>query len=415
MVAGFAVGVQLARGLGVSGYGYYGIALSVITLCGIPGEMGLPRLVTREVAAAMVRKDYAHLFGVLRWADRLAIAISALVAIGLVITALVIQEFRPSPLCLALAFGAPVVPLLALSRVRGGALQGLHHIVRGQVPANFLRPVVQSLILLLAYAVGLALNPANAMVINAMASSVAYVIAAYWLAQRLPVAVPAEIVHAGREWLASSIPMALTDGMRVLQSELSILLLGLLTAPAQVGLFRVAAATAFAAATPIAVINHVAFPVIARLHEENNRPRLQRTVTGLAQMQFGAVLLLSAPLIVAPEFLLTLIFGPEFAPAGGALRILALAQVVNAAFGPNIALLNMTRNERRVTRAMAIGLALNIVAVAALASVWGPTGPAIALFASLLLWNVLTWVDGRRILGIDSSLVPVSGTIARQC
>jgi hypothetical protein len=31
------------------------------------------------------------------------------------------------------------------------------------------------------------------------------------------------------------------------------------------------------------------------------------------------------------------------------------------------------------------------------------------VFASLLVWNVLTWFDGRRILGIDSSLAPVAG------
>ena len=72
MVASFAVGVQLARVLGVSGYGYYGMAVAVITLAGIPGEMGLPRLVTREVAAAKARGDLAVLFGVLRWADRTA-------------------------------------------------------------------------------------------------------------------------------------------------------------------------------------------------------------------------------------------------------------------------------------------------------------------------------------------------------
>ena len=67
MVASFAVGVQLARLLGVEGYGYYGIALSVVTIAGIPGEMGLSRLVTREVASASAKGDLPHLFGAVRW------------------------------------------------------------------------------------------------------------------------------------------------------------------------------------------------------------------------------------------------------------------------------------------------------------------------------------------------------------
>jgi O-antigen/teichoic acid export membrane protein len=414
MVAAFAVGVQLARGLGVSGYGYYGIALSVITLCGIPGELGIPRLVTREVAAALVRKDYPHLFGVLRWGDALAMRISALMAVGLGVAAVAIAQLRPSPVAMALAAGAPIIPLIVLSRLRGGALQGLHHIVRGQVPANLVRPVVQSVLLLLAYLLGLALSPANAMGINSIACAAAYLLGAYWLAQRLPAATPAEAVHSDRTWLASSIPMALTDGMRILQSELTILLLGVVTIPAEVGLFRVAAATAFAAATPIAVINHVAFPTIARLFAENDFRRLQRAVTSLAQIQFAGVLLLSLPLILIPELLLRLVFGPEFGAAAGVLRVLALAQLVNAAFGPNVALLNMTHCERRVTRAMAIGLGVNVAAVIVLTSFWGKMGAGLAVFGSLIIWNVLTWADGRRMLGIDSSLVPAPRE-ARQC
>ena len=114
------------------------------------------------------------------------------------------------------------------------------------------------------------------------------------------------------------------------------------------------------------------------------------------------------PLILFPEFLLNLVFGSEFASAAGVLRLLALAQVVNAAFGPNVALLNMTHNERRVTRAMAVALTVNIVAVPLLATRWGGMGAAIAVFMSLLIWNVLTWIDGRRILRIDSSLMPVA-------
>jgi len=408
MVASFAVGVQLARGLGVTGYGYYGIGLSVMTLCGIPGEMGLPRLVTREVAAAAVRNDMPHLFGVIRWTNIVAMRISAVMAVGILIAAVILAKVRPSVLPLVLVAGAPIVPLMVLSRLRGGALQGLHHIVRGQIPANFLRPVALSLLIFLSVAVGFRLDPALAIGLNAVSAGIAFLVARHWLAQRLPKEVPAETVRGGAHWLASSIPMALTDGMRVLQSELTTLLLGLLTIPAEVGLFRVSAATAFAAATPIAVINHVAFPTVARLYAEKDYARLQRAVTGLARAQFAGVLILSLPLILFPEFLLNLVFGAEFVSAAGVLRLLALAQVVNAAFGPNVALLNMTHNERSVTRSMAVGLAVNIVAVPLLATRWGGMGAAIAVFTSLLVWNVLTWIDGRRILGIDSSLMPAT-------
>lgn len=404
MGASFLVGVQLARYLGVSGYGYYGIALSIITLASIPGELGIPRLVTREVAAAAVREDRPHLFGVLRWADKLSIRLSAFVALGLVIAAAVIAWVRPSPLALALVLGAPVVPFVVLSRVRGGALQGLHHIVRGQIPANLARPLVQSALLALMWMAGLTLTPASAMAINSIGCAAAFALAAYWLRRRLPAAAPPEIIRSGRSWLSSSIPMAAADGMRILQSELTILLLGLVTGAAQVGLFRVAAATASSAATAIPIVTQVAFPTIARLYAKGEMERLQKAVTRLAQAQFVGVLVLTLPLIIVPGPLLRFAFGHDFGDAAQAVVILCVGQLINAAFGPNAPLLTMTGHERRVTRAMALALAATMIAVTAFGRGFGSNGAAWGVLTGIAVWNIVTWLDARRLLGIDTSI-----------
>ena len=405
LAAGFLVGVLLARGLGVGGFGYYAIAQSVITLAGIPSEMGVTRLVTREVAASMVHKDYPRFYGILRWADGLALGISALMLVGIVVAGTVIAEVRPSPLALALIVGAPIVPLMALGRIRGGALQGLHFIVRGQVPANLLRPVTQCMLLIGIYLLGLGLDPAGAMALNAAAAGLAFLVARHWLLQRRPPRTGAAPVREGRQWLASSVPMALTQGMLVLQFELSVLLVGFMVAPAEAGLFRVAGActTAASAASPIVI--HVAFPVFARLFAEKDWSRLQKSVTFFACIQFGGMLLLAAPLLIVPKLLLGLAFGGGFAAAATPLRLLLVGQIFNAAFGPNVVLLNMTRHERRVTRAMAIALALNLVAVPALTLRFGVAGAAVGLAASTFCWNVIVWADARRLLGIETNAV----------
>jgi len=406
MLASFGVGVQLARMLGVTGYGYYGMALAVITIAGIPGEMGLPRLVTREVAAASAHDDMPRLFGVIRWADRMAWRISAAMVVALVIASAVLAVTRPSGLPAAILFGAAMVPFMALARIRGGSLQGLHHIVLGQVPAILLRPLLLSLLLAAAYLLGTGLDAAGAMALYSVTAITVFLVANLWLRQRLPAARPAELVQGGRGWLASSVPMALTDGMRVLQAELSVLLLGLLTTAADVGLFRIAIVTSFTAATPVAIMNHVAFPVIARLYAQKDMVRLQKALTRLAQAQFAGVLILSVPLIFAAEPLLGLVFGPDYVPAADALRVLATAQAVSAAFGTNVALLNMTHHERLVTRAMAMSLAVNFAAVILLALYWGRLGAALGIGSALVCWNVLTWRDARRVLGLETSIFP---------
>jgi O-antigen/teichoic acid export membrane protein len=404
MVASFAVGVQLARGLGVEGYGHYGVALAVVTIAGIPSQFGLPILVTREVAAAEAKHDHGKLFGVLRWADKACIWIAVAVACAVIAAGIAIYAMGHQALGGALMLGAPVIPLSALGKIRGGALMGLHHVVRGQIPDAIIRPAVLSLLLLGFYLARMPLDAPAAMALNSAAALAMLIVSEAWLRRRLPARQAPELPMSGREWLASSLPMGVSEAMRVLQTELSIVLVGVIASAVIVGLLRIATVTAMTAAAPAVIVALAAMPTMARLHAQGDRERLQKTVSGLAHAQFVGVLLLSVPLLLWPGPLLSLAFGPSFAAADDALRLLCIAQIASAAFGPCLWLLNMTHHERRVTRALAVGLGVNIVLIPPLVLWWGVAGAATALFVSMVCWNVLTWRDSKRLLGIETSI-----------
>jgi O-antigen/teichoic acid export membrane protein len=404
MVASFAVGIQLARLLGVEGYGHYGVALAVITIAGIPSQFGLPILVTREVAAADAKRDYGKLFGVLRWADKACIWIAAAVALAVLAAGAVVYALGHRALGGALLLGAPAIPLTALGKIRGGALMGLHHVARGQVPDGIVRPLVLSLLLLGFFLLHEPLEAPVAMALNSAAALAMLVVSEVWLRRRLPASSAPKRVITGRQWLRSSVPMGLMEGMRMLQTELCYVLVGLLVSAVIVGLLRIASVTAMTAAAPAVIVSLAAMPVMARLHAEGDRERLQKTVSAVAQAQFAGVLLLSLPLFLFPGPLLSLAFGSEFAAADNALRLLCIGQVASAAFGPNIWLLNMTHHEQRVTRALAIALALTIVLIAPLVLRWGVEGAAVALIAGMFCWNVITWRDAQKRLGIETSI-----------
>jgi len=404
MIASFAAGILLARGLGVEGYGFYSLALAVITIAAIPSEFGLPFLVTREVAAASAKQEYGTVFGIIRWANRASMWVAGAVALAIALAGLVLFQVGSPILAGAFLFGAPVIPLVALAKIQGGALQGLNHVVRGQVPWSLLRPLILALLVAATLFAGARLTAPAAMALNSVTAAAVLVIAYAWLRRHLPASVPAKTVEHGRRWFASSVPMGLMEGMRQLQSELALLLLGLIAAPAAVGLLRIAAVTAQTAAAPIAVIVHVALPIMARLHVQKDHARLQKTVTAVAQSQFVAVLALSLPLIMFAEPLIALAFGSEFERSGDALRIIAAGQIANAAFGPNIWVLNMTNHERRVARALAIALAATIVTVPLLSMWLGVTGAALGLLVSMLVWNVIAWRDAKRLLALETSV-----------
>lgn len=405
MVLTFLVGIQLARGLGVTGYGYYGIAMAVITLATIPGTFGIPKLVTREVAAAQSRKDPALMFGVIQWADRLCGRISVLVAAAMAIGSLVAWQRGSPVLGLTILLGAPMVALLPLSAVRGAALRGLHRVVLGQLANVVIRPLAMSVLLFAIFLAGVAIGAPTVMALNSIIAALALLLTHLWLARSLPADPPPQLSVHARGWLATSIPMALGDVVTTLQRQLAVLLLGVLAAPHQVGLFRASIATAAVLTVPVTVVNIVVLPMFSRLHSEGDHARLQKVVTASALIQFAGVLLLSLPLLIAPGPLFALVFGVSYAPAGDTIRVLAVGAILAAASGPNAALLNMTGHERRVTRAVSIALVVNLVVVVLLAPEWGSLGTAIAVLCAQFLWNVFLWIDAKRRLSMDTSVL----------
>jgi O-antigen/teichoic acid export membrane protein len=412
MAAAFAVGILLARILGVQGYGYYGIAIAVISIAGIPAEFGLPQLVVREVAAAGARKDDGALIGVIRWANRTALALSLISA---AVVVLIAQLFpASSPLPLVITIGAPIIPLLALARVRGAALQGLNLVPLGQMPSFLLRPLFFASLLFGSHFFSRREDAAFAVALNALATAAVLASAHILLRPRLKAIRSEQPTQTPRKWIGSALSMGMTTGMSVVQAQLAIFLLGIIAPPDQVGLFRLASSTVVMMVAPITLISMLVTPVLARLYAHGDNARLKKLCQRSAQLMTVGVAAFLLPFVLFGPSLIAFVFGPEFAPAYGALMIMAIGQLVNAGFGPNGILLNMSGHEKRVTRAMLFALMINAALIVMLAPSMGQVGAAWASSIALFAWNVLAWSDSRRFLGLDTSALPTGvRTVAR--
>lgn len=410
----FVVGVMLARALGTSGYGVYGLAVSTTALLTVPTEFGLPSLVTREVASAHARKDWARMRGIIRWANGV-VGIASLVMLVAVGGYLLLRPGTTSDGSFAdtLLWAVLLVPLVALGNLRGATLRGLEQVVRGQLPELLLRPGF--FVALLAGAIVLAgssLDAANAMALNVLAAGCAFVIGASMLWRAIPQDCRrAESVTATRAWTASAVPLALTEGMRYLQIHLLVLLLGVLATDTDVGLFRVAAQMAILVAVPISMLNLVVAPFLSRLHAQGDYRRLQKVVGSAAAAMFLGTLFLFAVFAVLGHLLIGALFGAEFEGSYQALVILGLGQVASASLGPNATLLNMSNQERAVTRGFALSLPITLALSVVLIPRLGIEGAAIASVAGVLAWNIWLWRHARRRLGIETSIMAASGLL----
>lgn len=405
MIGTFIVGIQLARGLGPAAYGRYGIALAILTLMMVPGALGIPKFITREVASAQALEDWPRLFGVIRWADRTCIVACAIVSLVTLGIAAVIERHSHN-LGVAIAVGTPSIALLTLATNRTGALQGLHQVVRGQIPTFLVRPFVFSFLLFFLFRFQDQSHSFDAMAAYSMTAVICFIVGDVWLRRYLPRHRPAKLADDRKQWLRSSIPMGMTDGLQVLQGQLSILILGALAAPDEVGLFRIALSIYVATSVPATFLAIAVGPTIARLHSQKDGRRLQKLLTRAAQAQLAAVVLICVPLVLFPGELLGFVFGRAYAASAVPLVVLLLGQVINAAFGLNSQLLNMTGHERRLTEATVLGVVTNLAVTAALTPFLGAVGAAVGTTMSMLAWNAVASVQAWRRMGMDTSVFP---------
>jgi O-antigen/teichoic acid export membrane protein len=288
----------------------------------------------------------------------------------------------------------------------------MQFIVRSQLPDTLIRPIVFSLLLLLALWF-VQLTPQVAVGLGVVAATVAFVCSEAMLRQALPEeARSATPQVSALEWRSAALPMALTEGMRVLQGHLAILLLGWMTTVAAVGLFRVASSVAVLVAFPLSIASLLGSPVIARLYAQKDRVRLQRLLSWLSLGMTGSTITMTLPFVIGGDQLLGWAFGREFAASNPILLVLCFSTVMTAFFGVNAVLLNMTGHQKRVTRASWTSLSVMAVLCPAMIHSLGTMGAALASTVAMLVWNIQMWRDGLRLLGLDASFLPLLKRIA---
>lgn len=391
--------IVLARILEPSGYGKYAFAMSLVGIVSIFVLMGLPGLMTREIAAEEARGRWGFVRGFVRRTDQVVL-LMLFVAVGggLVAVSLwpnITGEFR-----LTFAFALGFMVFDVFNALRGSQLQGLRRVNAGQVGRVVVYPaLLLAGVLVLTYATPVRLTAPRALLI-ALGAALATLLLNIWMVHRFrPAAMrSATPEYRTREWLQSAVPFALMGGLGLVNSQTDIVMLGFLTRSSDVGLYRVASAGAALVPVVLMAVNPVIGPTVARLHALGDHEKLRRTVrTGALLAALGAAPALLIYVLLG-HLILRGIFGTAYVGAWLPLVILAGGQFVNAAMGPVGLVLNMSGHERDTTWVIAVSALLNVVLNGALIPYFGMTGAATATAISLVFWNVaLAWRVRRRL------------------
>jgi O-antigen/teichoic acid export membrane protein len=407
LALGLLAAIVLARAIGAEGLGTYTLVLAVVVLTGLLVEFGLPSLVIREIAHHDSIAEVAVVKGILLYSLLVIILMSAIV-IPLVISVgphLVPGITADEPQLLPIA--AALIPLSALSTTIGAALSGKQLVVLGMVPQRFIRPATFTIALIAASTLEPGwLTPFRAVVLQVMAATAALSVSVVQLIRHFSSALrQVETQIAWRAWSLAMLRLGLTNGIRLAEGQILLLVTGALASAETVGFLRVAQRGAGLVALGTSIAVSVASPRIARLNADGQLAHLQRLLTLVARASIGVAIMGFLVFAFGGGHLLEILFGVEFIPAWSALVILSAAEISRAIFGLGGVLLNMLRYENVTMVGLLLSLAVSSSTAIMLTPHYGAVGAAWGMFLGVTAVSALLRYMVKRTLNLETSVI----------
>ncbi len=206
--------------------------------------------------------------------------------------------------------------------------------------------------------------------------------------------------------LAVSCPLAISGALMFLTTQGDFFLTGWFPSETDRYAYIAARRWALLVAMPLAALNLTAGGLIAGATDIAKKSSLQSflragtTVIGIPSLFF------SLAAIVAPELMLYLLFGPGYEAAATVLPILVIGQVFVVITGPCGLVLSLTGHERISLQLAVVGFAALFIVGPWMALNHGAIGLAWLVTISAAVISVVTWLQCRRLTGLNTFLEP---------
>lgn len=218
---------------------------------------------------------------------------------------------------------------------------------------------------------------------------------------------PNPVAADPRKWFSTGIPLALAASLSILLNRGDILALGTSVDPAELAYYTAASRYAALLVLGLAAVSAAGAAPMRDAWRSGDRQELQSAVGRAAGVSLLFAVPVGAAFLVFPELALSL-YGPGFTQGATVLRILTVAQMLNAVTGPVALIVIVCDLGRPYTLSMALSTGLLAILLLALIPRYGTTGAAIATCIALSILNIsLATVIWRRI-GIRAWATPTA-------
>jgi O-antigen/teichoic acid export membrane protein len=378
--------VATARMIGAADYGVYAYVFAWVTGLAYVAALGFNISLLRFVPAYVAERAFPLLRGIIEYASRRVGIAGCGIAVTGIILILAGSRHLPFNLLETFVLGLPLVPIQAVLRVRAAIVRGFGGVVSALAPERLVRETV---LLLLTVSAGSiwkidATWAMGATLVGAVAGLLIVSMAMHRLKPgAVKMVAPAYEVQL---WRRTAMPLVVVGLTEALMNRTGIMVLGWLGDTREAGIYAAVFNIAFVAILPRAAINTLLAPAFSNLFVQNDRAGLRVIVMKASIWTLSGAIAIALPIFVLAKPALAM-FGPDFVSGVQALRILLVGQVMVAAAGSQLQLMNMTGNEGLAAKLLVFSAIANAGIAATLVGALGTTGAAIAGTTAMIGWN----------------------------
>ena len=387
---GTLLSIIIARNIGAEGVGVLGIANRIVNILIVFGTAGVLQLLIKSFATDSEIHSGGTSMSTLYSAYFVCGTLTFILAlIFSFFSSYLSQEiFAEDELKLPLIFFMIALLPQVISRIFSAVLIGNFKIWQSQLVGNTLSVIIILPVIFimdcLSYTIDLYLVSA----VYAMARiSVTIIVGIRW--RRFFFTAKYKTIGVVN-LLVSSSPFFIIKLVQVLQSNLDIIILGLVCPVREVGLYAIASRLASLVNLLLQVVNTAVAPKIASLYSKNKLFDLESMIISTSRTLFVFAFIVFILYISFGRLILSL-WGDEYLLAYSMLIILAVGNLIDVSFGSVGYLLSMTGNEKTLLFINILLLLLNILLSVVLSLLYGSVGMAISSAITLLFSNVIKY------------------------
>jgi O-antigen/teichoic acid export membrane protein len=396
----------VARTIGADSFGIYSYVLAWVTLLAYLSTLGFHVSLLRFVPAYRAKQRWSLARGVIQYSQRGALGVGLCVILIGACIILARYKFMLPELAMTFLLGIVTVPIISQHLISASVVRAFGGIVKALAPERVVRDGVLLIVVAIASWSGVFLLDAKlAMAASLIGALATLGVLKFFFGQLRPVELEGERpVFAVREWLQPTLPIMFIVVADTLMSRSGVIVLGLTGNTRDAGVFAVALSMSLLTALPRMAVAAAFAPTVSDLYTRDDQTGLQALAAKASVLSLVGTLGIAIPLLLLNAPLLAL-FGQTYVAGAPLVIALVLAQVFAAACGPQQHIITMTGNERSGATIMITCAVANLTACMLAIDSYGTMGVALAMSATLVVWNLAMGVYIRQRLHMLPGLV----------